>query len=44
MIISSIEFFENLPPKECASCGDVIDEMHECYGNDCETCAEEKIL
>lgn len=43
MIMSSKEFFRNLPPKECSECGKVVkDEMHECYSNECHEC-ESKI-
>ncbi|OEH92406.1 protein YhfH [Bacillus solimangrovi] len=32
------EFFKNLPPKHCHKCGEVIEEQHECYHNQCERC------
>ena len=38
MIENIIEFFKNLPPKKCASCGEEIVEQHECYGNTCDSC------
>lgn len=42
MIMSSTEFFRNLPLKECAKCGKVVKEIHEYYSNKCPDC-EEKI-
>jgi len=41
MLMSSTEFFSNLPPKECAKCGEVVEEMHECYSNECLDCESE---
>ena len=38
MIENVIEFFKNLPAKQCAQCGEKIEEQHECYGNTCDTC------
>ncbi|MDZ5470225.1 protein YhfH [Bacillus sp. 31A1R] len=38
MIQSIVEFFKNLPPKECVKCGNKIEEQHECYGNQCDSC------
>lgn len=38
MIESSVEFFKNLPPKNCTECGNTIEEQHECYGNKCDQC------
>ncbi|PLR75366.1 YhfH family protein [Bacillus sp. V3-13] len=38
MIFNVMDFFRNLPPKECAECGKTIDEQHECYGNKCDHC------
>ncbi len=35
-----LEFFRNLPPKECTKCGNKIEEQHECYGNTCDQCSE----
>ncbi|MBM7694027.1 reverse gyrase [Peribacillus deserti] len=40
MIQSSIEFFKNLPAKQCTECGEHIQEQHECYGSKCETCLQ----
>mgnify|MGYP001949463353 CR=1 FL=1 len=44
MYSSIVEFFKNLPPKLCAVCGEVIEEQHECYGNQCHKCIELKDL
>lgn len=38
MIENVVEFFKNLPPKMCASCGEQIEEQHECYSNKCDKC------
>lgn len=35
-----VEFFKNLPSKQCTSCGENIEEQHECYGTQCESCNE----
>ncbi|WP_346725795.1 protein YhfH [Alteribacter keqinensis] len=41
MIQSSKEFFQNLPPKECTKCGEVFEEMAECYYHQCDKCVSE---
>ena len=33
-----VEFFRNLPQKQCMECGEPIKEQHECYGNKCDGC------
>ncbi len=38
MIENIVEFFKNLPAKQCATCGDEIAEQHECYTNHCDSC------
>ncbi|GIN62880.1 hypothetical protein J27TS8_28730 [Robertmurraya siralis] len=38
MIQSIVEFFNNLPAKECSDCGVKIEEQHECYSNKCDHC------
>ncbi len=38
MLMNSVEFFKNLPPKQCMECKKEIDEQHECYMNHCEIC------
>jgi hypothetical protein len=40
MIQSSVEFFKNLPAKQCSHCGGKIEEQHECYGNKCDNCLD----
>ncbi|WP_203334890.1 protein YhfH [Planococcus beigongshangi] len=40
MIENVVEFFKNLPPKQCANCGKQIEEQHECYGTQCNSCDE----
>lgn len=42
-MLNSVEFYKNLPPKQCCDCGSVIQEQHECYYNHCEECLSEKI-
>ncbi|MGG3449520.1 MULTISPECIES: protein YhfH [Bacillaceae] len=42
MIKSIVEFFKNLPAKECANCGLYIEEQHDCYSNICPTCSNIK--
>lgn len=38
MLVNVIEFFKNLPAKECNTCGEEIAEQHECYNNTCDKC------
>jgi hypothetical protein len=38
MLQKALEFFRNLPPKHCIECGEVIEEQHDCYSNQCEKC------
>jgi hypothetical protein len=38
MLESVTEFFKNLPPKICCDCGEVVEEQHECYGDQCDKC------
>ncbi|MFD1017781.1 protein YhfH [Thalassobacillus hwangdonensis] len=37
-MMSIVEFFKNLPRKQCASCGHDIEEQADCYGNVCDDC------
>ncbi|MFG6116237.1 YhfH-like protein [Thalassobacillus cyri] len=37
-MMSIVEFFKNLPRKQCVSCGNAIDEKADCYGNLCDEC------
>lgn len=39
MLESIVEFFKNLPAKVCISCGQEIEEQHECYANKCDSCS-----
>nr|WP_091656544.1 protein YhfH [Alteribacillus iranensis] len=38
------EFFRNLPPKQCTDCGEVIEEQHESYMNQCDKCLRQTEL
>lgn len=38
MIVNVIEFFKNLPAKKCVTCGNEIEEQHECYNTKCDAC------
>ncbi|MBM4764179.1 protein YhfH [Bacillus sp. B15-48] len=38
MLENIVEFFRNLPAKNCTECGEPINEQHECYGSKCDTC------
>lgn len=40
LLTSSTEFFKNLPPKKCAECGTEIDEQHDCYAQECNSCLQ----
>ncbi|WP_335870162.1 protein YhfH [Bacillus sp. 2205SS5-2] len=40
MLINVVDFFKNLPAKQCSNCGETIEEQHECYGNQCENCLD----
>ncbi|MGJ7919441.1 protein YhfH [Neobacillus sp. LXY-4] len=44
MLENALEFFRNLPPKNCTDCGNPIEEQHECYGNQCEKCLSVTII
>ncbi|MBB6454698.1 ArsR family metal-binding transcriptional regulator [Salirhabdus euzebyi] len=37
-MLSILEFFRNLPRKNCSVCGSQIDEKADCYGNLCDEC------
>ncbi|WP_181349214.1 protein YhfH [Thalassobacillus sp. CUG 92003] len=37
-MMSIVEFFRNLPKKQCAKCGKTIQEQADCYGNTCDDC------
>lgn len=36
----TLEFYRNLPKKECCECGDTMSEQHESYLYECEKCSE----
>ena len=38
MLDNIIELFKNLPATTFATCGEEIEEQHECYGNKCDKC------
>lgn len=37
-MINVLEFFYNLPDKNCHECGQAIREKADCYGNICDEC------
>lgn len=37
-----MEFFRTLPPKQCAECGQNIQEQHESYLMECDHCLSKK--
>jgi hypothetical protein len=36
------EYYENIPPKQCCSCGAEIEEQHESYAIECERCVNQR--
>ncbi|WP_084361076.1 protein YhfH [Neobacillus fumarioli] len=42
MLINPIEFFRNLPKKQCSECGQQIDEQAESYLMECDRCLANK--
>jgi hypothetical protein len=38
MVKNILEFFRNLPKKQSAECGQVIEEQADCYSNKCDHC------
>ncbi len=38
MLENVVEFFKNLPAKQCTECGEKMEEQSECYSNTCEKC------
>ncbi|MDM5199193.1 protein YhfH [Fictibacillus enclensis] len=38
----TLEFYRNLPEKQCRECGNKMDEQHECYVQECEHCATQQ--
>ncbi|WP_082087915.1 protein YhfH [Domibacillus indicus] len=43
MLTNIVEFFKNLPAKQCASCGSHIEEQHDCYSNVCTDCTSKDL-
>ncbi|PLT33595.1 protein YhfH [Bacillus sp. V5-8f] len=41
-MISPVEFFRNLPPKQCTECGDHIMEQAESYLMECDRCLSKR--
>ncbi|MBM7655923.1 protein YhfH [Neobacillus cucumis] len=42
MLMSPVEFFRNLPKKECTKCGKHMQEQAESYLMDCDQCNSKK--
>jgi ribosomal protein L37AE/L43A len=42
MLISPVEFFRNLPKKECPKCGQQMQEQAESYLMECDHCSSKK--
>jgi len=38
--LSVVHFFDNLPPKQCRTCGDPLLEQADCYLNQCFDCMD----
>ncbi|GEN35862.1 MULTISPECIES: protein YhfH [Aneurinibacillus] len=34
----NLDFYRNLPPKECRECGDIMEEQAESYIYECQRC------
>lgn len=41
-LISPVEFFKSLPPKQCTECGDHIVEQAESYLMECDRCLSKR--
>jgi len=39
---SPVEFFKNLPKKECSECGQIIEEQAESYLMECDYCLSKR--
>ncbi|WP_422723703.1 protein YhfH [Jeotgalibacillus soli] len=39
MLENVMEFYRNIPPKQCASCGDKMEEQAEAYSTVCDKCS-----
>ncbi|MFK2825845.1 protein YhfH [Bacillus sp. B190/17] len=44
MVKNIIDFFKNLPAKQCTKCSSYIEEQHECYSQLCDECTGVKDL
>jgi NADH pyrophosphatase NudC (nudix superfamily) len=42
MLMSPVEFFQNLPKKICSECGEQMEEQAESYMMECEQCLSKK--
>jgi ArsR family metal-binding transcriptional regulator len=42
MMMSPVEFFRTLPKKECAECGEPINEQAESYLMECDHCLSKR--
>ena len=42
MLMSPVEFFRNLPAKECPECGQHMEEQAESYMLECDRCLAKK--
>jgi hypothetical protein len=40
MQLSVVHFFDNLPPKQCRTCGTALHEQADCYWNHCFECLD----
>jgi ArsR family metal-binding transcriptional regulator len=43
LIKNPVEFYRNLPKKECAECGEHMEEQAESYLLECERCLAKKL-
>jgi protein-arginine kinase activator protein McsA len=43
MIQSAVEFFRNLPKKQCPQCGQTFSEQAESYLMECEACSSKNL-
>jgi len=44
MQMSVVHFFDNLPPKQCRTCGAEIQEQADCYWNHCFECMDLQVV
>lgn len=43
MLQNPVEFFRDLPKKECAECGQIMEEQAESYMMECDHCLTQRI-